>query len=289
MRSSLKTKVAAPPDEPISLEPPVERLLASPAPRFGGRNPAIAGKGRRLWPAIGAVVLVGAVWQWLSHSDLIAPYLLPTPHKVLDSWLRLLETGRLWHHVSATLAEAVLGFLVAFIIGVGLAYFIARSEWLSWLLAPFIAGTQAMPMIALAPVLVMWFGLGLSSKVIICALIVFFPILVNTVVGLRGIDREMLDAAYNQGANGRQTFWYVEIPLALRTLLGGIRMGLTLSLTGAIVGEFVASDAGLGFLMLLSRTTYDSAMLFASSLTMTGLAIFCYMAIGFVEMVLIDW
>lgn len=243
----------------------------------------------RLWPALGVIVLVGVVWQWLSHSGLVAPYLLPTPHKVFNSWLHLANNGTLWKHVGATIQEAVLGFALAFVVSVGLGYYVSRSELLAWLLAPLIAGTQAMPMIALAPVLVMWFGLGLSSKVIICALIVFFPILVNTVVGLRTVDPDMLDAARNQGANGWQTFYHVEVPLSLRTILGGVRMGLTLSLTGAVVGEFVASDSGLGFLMMLSRTSYDSSMLFAGALTMAGLAILCYLFIASLEHFLIDW
>lgn len=185
----------------------------------------------RLWPALGVIGLVGVVWQGLSHSGLVAPYLLPTPHKVLNSWLHLADTGTLWKHVGATVQEAVLGFALAFVVSVGLGYYVSRSG----LLAQLIAGTQAMPMIALAPVLVMWFGLGLSSKVIICALIVFFPILVNTVVGLKSVDPDMLDAARNQGANGWQTFYHIEVPLSLRTILGGVRMGLTLSLTGAVV------------------------------------------------------
>jgi NitT/TauT family transport system permease protein len=267
--------------------PEVDKELSASAPRFA--VPYRGNRRVRLIPALFALVLAGLAWQLLSQSGLVAAYLLPSPQKVFNSWLHLLNTGTLWKHVSATLMEALLGFLAAFVVSVSLGYFIARSAWLSWLLAPFIAATQAMPMIALAPILVMWFGLGLSSKIIICGLIVFFPILVNTVIGLRNIDREMLDAACNQGANAWQSFCYIEVPLALRTLLGGIRMGLTLSLTGAIVGEFVASDSGLGFLMMLSRVSYDSSMLFASSLTMAGLAVICYLLIGFLEHILIDW
>ena len=144
-------------------------------------------------------------------------------------------------------------------------------------------------MIALAPLLVMWFGLGLSSKVIICALIVFFPIVVNTTVGLRSIERGLVDAARSLGANTVQCLWHVEIPLALRPLLGGVRMGLTLAMTGAMVGEFVASDAGLGFLMILSRTNFDASMVFAASLTMAAISTLLYKTIGWLEYTLIDW
>ena len=117
----------------------------------------------------------------------------------------------------------------------------------------------------------------------------FFPILVNTTVGLRSIDREMIDAARSLGAGAWQSLWYVEVPLALRPLLGGVRMGLTLAMTGAIVGEFVASDAGLGFLMILSRTNFDASMVFAASLTMAAISTLLYKSVGWLERALIDW
>jgi NitT/TauT family transport system permease protein len=112
---------------------------------------------------------------------------------------------------------------------------------------------------------------------------------VNTTVGLRSIEPEMLDAARTLGAGRWQSLWHVEIPLALRPLLGGIRMGLTLAMTGAIVGEFVASDAGLGFLMILSRTNFDAAMVFAASLTLAAISTVLYKLVGWLEYALIDW
>ena len=238
-------------------------------------------------PTVLALAAGLGIWQWL--TSFVPAYMLPEPARVGATWLRLLLNGSLAHHVSTTLSEALLGFAVAFVVGIGLAYPLARSQTLSSLMAPFIAATQATPMIALAPLLVVWFGLGLSSKVIICALIVFFPILVNTVVGLRSIDHEMLDAAKTLGAGALQTLWYVEVPLALRTLLGGVRMGLTLAMTGAVVGEFVAADSGLGFLMVLARTNFDPAVLFAAAITMAALSIVAYTGIGWLERRLIDW
>lgn len=240
-------------------------------------------------PTLLALGVALAVWQLLADRAVLPPYVLPLPGKVLAAWLQLMSNGALWRHVSATLTEALLGFFIAFVCGAALAYPLARSEPLSRVAAPFIATTQAMPMIALAPILVMWFGLGLTSKLIICALIVFFPILVSTMVGLRSIDREMLEAARSLGASAWQTLWYVETPLALRPVLGGVRLGLTLAMTGAIVGEFVASDAGLGFLMVLSRTNFDAPMVFAAALTMSAISTLLYKAVGWLDQVLIDW
>jgi len=236
-----------------------------------------------------AVALGAALWDALSTSHAVPAYMLPPPVSVAKDWWALAQNGVLWHHVAATLQEALLGFALAFVAGVTLAYPLAKSRIVASVLSPYVAGTQAMPILALAPLLVVWFGLGLFSKVLICALIVFFPILVNTSVGLRSVDRTVVEAAQTEGANPLQILLHVETPLALRTILGGVKMGLTLSMTGAIVAEFVAADAGLGYLMTLARSEYDSSLLFAASLTMAGLAVIGYLAINVLERMLIDW
>ncbi|HET8629830.1 MAG TPA: ABC transporter permease [Thermomicrobiales bacterium] len=243
----------------------------------------------RRWIWVLGVLAGLAVWQVLWQTRAVPEYMLPAPAAVAAKWLTLWRAGILWHHIAATLKEALLGFAVAFVIGVGLGYPLARSDALAGVLAPYVAATQAMPVIAFAPLLVVWFGLGLLPKVIICALIVFFPILVNTMAGLRSIDRSLTEAAYSMGANGWQTLWHVEIPLALRTLLAGIKMGLTLAMTGAVVGEFVAADAGLGYLMNLGRTAYDAPEVFAAALTMAGVAILGYAGVSLLERLIITW
>jgi putative riboflavin transport system permease protein len=240
-------------------------------------------------PSAIAILVALGIWQVVSAQAWLPAYVLPTPARVLAAWLQLLTNGALLRHVSATLSEALIGFGAALVAGSALAYPLAHSETLSRLTSPFVATTQALPMIALAPLLVMWFGLGLTSKVIICALIVFFPILVSTIVGLRSIEREMLEAARSLGASRWQMLWHVELPLALRPVLGGVRLGLTLAMTGAIVGEFVASDAGLGYLMVLSRTNFDAAMVFAAALTLAALSTLVYKAVGWIEVSVIDW
>lgn len=256
-----------------------------------GRSPRGFGRARR-WPALPslvAIVLGLGVWQVVAELSLVPTYILPAPSKVLVAWLQLIVTGALWRHLGATLSEALLGFAIALVSGTACAYPLARSEFLSRLASPFVAATQAMPMIALAPMLVMWFGIGLMSKVLICALIVFFPILVSTVVGLRGIDQELIDSARGMGADGWSLVRMIEVPLALRSVLGGVRLGLTLALTGAVVGEFVAADAGLGFLMVLARTNFDPAVVFATALTMVGVSTLFYKSVGWLELLVLDW
>lgn len=238
---------------------------------------------------IAAIVSGVLLWQLLVNLHAFAPYLLPAPADVLGTWWQLAGDGVLWRHVSVTLTEALLGFVLALLAGAPLGYLLARSSAFFGLLSPYVAATQAMPIIALAPLLVVWLGLGLLPKVVISALVVFFPITVNVAVGLRTIDRSIWEAARSEGASTWQSLYHVELPLAARTVLGGVRMALTLSLTGAIVAEFVSSDAGLGYLMTLARSEYDAPLLFAASLTMIALAVAGYLLTTLLEHVLIDW
>lgn len=221
--------------------------------------------------------------------QVVPAYMLPSPASVGEKWWILYRNGTLWHHTSVTLKEALLGFGVAFVVGVGLGYPLARFATFDALVGPYVAVSQAMPVIAFAPLLVVWFGLGLLPKVIICALIVFFPILINTVVGLRSIDPTLIEAAWSMGANNWQTLGYVEIPLMLRPLLGGIKMGLTLSMTGAMVAEFVSSSAGLGYMMMLGRTAYDIPMVFVAALMMALVATIGFVGVSVLERVLVTW
>jgi NitT/TauT family transport system permease protein len=277
---------ASPPGVPARL--PADQAQGNPPPAAPGGSRQVS---RLLLPGVvlGGAVAGGLAWQAIATAGVVPAYVLPAPGAVAARWLALYNNGLLWHHASTTLLEGLLGFALAFVIGVGLGYPLARSRVLAGVLAPYVAASQAVPVIALAPLLVLWFGLGLLPKVLICALIVFFPILVNTAVGLRSIDRSLIEAAHSMGANAAQTLWYVEIPLALRTLLGGVKMGLTLAMTGAVVGEFVAANAGLGYLMTLARSNYDSPMLYAALLTLAALAVLGYAAVTALENLLIDW
>jgi NitT/TauT family transport system permease protein len=229
------------------------------------------------------------VWEVLSRKHVVADYSLPSPHAVWTEWWALSKRGILWHHVYATLRVALLGWALAFVIALGVAYPLAKSPLFASILAPYIAATQAMPILALAPLLIVWFGLGLFSKTLICTVIVFFPMLVTFSVGLRNVDRTLVDAAATEGAGRWKTLRHIELPLATRTILAGVRMGLTLSMTGAIVSEFVAASAGLGYMMELGRNQYDSSLVFAAALTLVALAVIGYVFVGLLERVLIDW
>jgi NitT/TauT family transport system permease protein len=253
-------------------------------------EPPAATPARRIWrvPSGVSAILIGLL-LWAGLAWLYPPTLLPGPGAVAGRLWDLAVRGVLWPHVATTLTEATLGFLLAAGLGLALGYFVAGSPRLEGWLAPYIAGTQAVPIVAIAPLMVLWFGLDLLPKVLTCAIIVFFPILVNTVIGLRAVDRDLITAAESFGAGRWQLLWYVQAPLALHTLLGGLRLGLTLSLTGAVVGEFIASNAGLGYLLTAGRTNYETTLVFAALATLAALAIAGYVAVGLLEHKLIDW
>ena len=157
------------------------------------------------------------------------------------------------------------------------------------LISPYLVASQAIPVVAIAPLLVIWFGPGLFSKVLVCALIVFFPVLVNTVVGLRAVPQNLRDLMGALRATPAQTLRYLEVPAALPVLLGGLRIGATLSVIGAVVGEFVGSDRGLGFLVNVARGQYDTAMVFVAVITLIVLALALYGVVVLVEKKLLKW
>jgi NitT/TauT family transport system permease protein len=156
-------------------------------------------------------------------------------------------------------------------------------------LSPYIVASQSVPIVAIAPLLVIWFGPGLFSKVLICALIVFFPVLVNTIVGLRSVPEELHDLMRSLQATRLQTIRFLEIPAALPVFLGGLRIGATLSVIGAVVGEFVGSDRGLGFLINIGRGQYDTALVFVAVFSLIVLALSLYGLVLLIETRLLSW
>jgi NitT/TauT family transport system permease protein len=251
------------------------------------------GKGRRLGAnlAVGLVLLalLVGVWWLVVILGNYPPYILPTPLDVADRLWSMLLDGSLIGHFGVTVLEAGLGFLLALVLGIGIGYPLAHSHLLERLVSPYIAISQGLPVVAIAPLLIIWIRDDLTRKVVIVALIVFFPILVNTIVGLRSIDRSMYEVAKISGANGFQTIRYVELPLSLRPLLAGIKLGLTLAITGAVIGELIAPRSGLGFLLVLGQNLFDTTLIFVGLVSLAFLAVVVYMGVTFLERALIKW
>ncbi len=219
---------------------------------------------------LGAVIL--ALWWQGTARGGVPAYLLPAPSAVMRRLRTMLFGGEIWPYLGTTLLEAFGGCLIGVIIALPLAALIHRSKWIAAASQPFLGATQAIPAIALAPLLVLWIGYGLVAIVTLCALMVFFPILVATVVGLRHVDQNVLDAARIDGASSWEMLWHVEAPLALPSVLGGLRNGFTLSVTGAVVGEMVMGGHGLGMVLTVQRDSVDTAGMFASLLILCAIA-----------------
>lgn len=233
--------------------------------------------------------LLLGLWQLLALLAVYPEYILPAPATVAERFGETAASGALWRHTQTTLLEALLGFGLALAVAGALCYPIAHSRLVSALLSPVLAATQAVPLVAIAPLLVIWFGFGLLPKIITCALIVFFPLLLNAVTGLKNVEKSLKEAAAVFGATRWQTFWFVELPLALPSLLTGLKIGFTISITGAVVGEFVSAEAGLGYLLNLGRGQFDTALVFVALLTLTAIALAAYGLVVWLEKRLLDW
>jgi NitT/TauT family transport system permease protein len=243
------------------------------------------------WFLPASLLLALLVWQgliWLGGSSLPA-YILPPPLRVLERFGQELADGTLLYNTAATLLEVLLGLLLGSSLATVIGYGLAKSHALERLLSPYLIASQAIPVVAIAPLLVIWFGPGLFSKVLICAMIVFFPVLVNTVVGLRAVSQNLRDLMRALDATPAQTLRYLEIPAALPVLLAGLRVGATLSVIGAVVGEFIGSNRGLGFLVSVARGQYDTTLVFVAIITLVALALMLYGAVVLVEKKMLKW
>lgn len=229
------------------------------------------------------------LWAFLAGVNWQPDYILPDPGQVaLRFWQAILD-GTLPRHAAATLVEVLLGLAAGSFCATLLGYAIARSRALERILSPYLVASQAIPIVAIAPLLVIWFGSGLFSKVLICALIVFFPILVNTAVGLRAVPLNLRDLMRSLGATRLQILRHLEIPAALPIFLGGLRVGATLSVIGAVVGEFVAATRGLGFLINVARGQFDTPLVYAAVLALIGMALTLYALVLLAERYLLRW
>ena len=239
--------------------------------------------------ALGSLFFALLGWQLAVYFTDLPAFILPSPADVGIRFARSLSDGSLLRHTSVTLIEVLLGLLMGTAAATGLGYLLAKSPLFERLLSPYLVASQAVPVVAIAPLLIIWFGPGIFSKVLICALIVFFPVLVNTIVGVRAVPSALRDLMHSLRASRWQTLRYLEIPAALPVFLGGLRIGAALSVIGAVVGEFVGADRGLGFLINVGRGQYDTALVFVAIFALIGLALTLYGIIAWLENHLLKW
>lgn len=237
---------------------------------------------RHLLLLVTPALILGA-WYIVAENQWVQPFLLPHPFVVAERFQAVAADGTLWRHTRVTLEAVLIGLSIGAAVGVFLGYWIAKVAVLETLISPVVVVFQATPIVAYAPLLVIWFGSGIQSKIITCVLIVFFPILLNTVTGVRGVPRDLRDLMRVSNATRWQTFRKLEVPAALPVLLTGLKTGATLAVIGAVVGEFIAANAGLGFLLNTARQRYDTPLVFVAAIALALMAGLLYIAVTLLE------
>ncbi len=243
---------------------------------------------RRLSPLMTILFLL-LLWQWLSDRELVSPILVPPPADVYAAFAAALDDGSLVKHTLVTLGEMLYGLLLGVAIGLVLGYAIAKAPLLEYILSPIIVAFQSTPIVAYAPLLIIWFGTGPTSKIVTTAVIVFFPSLVNAIVGIRSVSPRLRDLMTSLNAGPWRAFRLLELPSALPVILAGLKTSTTLAVIGAVVGEFVSAGSGLGYLVTTARYQFDTPLVIVSVLTMTAIALSLYSLVAYVEWRSLAW
>ena len=239
---------------------------------------------------LGAGVLAGVLLAWKALVVIAGypPYILPPPESVGSRFVSAWAGGTIAPHALRTLVEVLIGFGVGAGLGLVAGYGLARLPLAERVLSPYLVAAQAIPILAIAPLLALWFGPGLLAKVVICALIVFFPVAISTMVGIRAVDAGLLELARSLRATRRQIVLTLEVPAALPAIFGGLRVGVTLAVVGAIVGEWAGADRGLGLLVNLAKgSLFDTPLMFATLLTIALLGVALYGLVVLAERLLV--
>lgn len=233
-------------------------------------------------------LLVG--WQLLVTLGGYARFILPAPLDVWQEFVKATADGRLPRHTLVTLSEIVPGALIGCSFAAVLGYILAKSPLVERLVGPYLVASQAIPIIAVAPLLTLWVPSTYWSRVLVAVLVVFFPVLVNVITGLRGVSAELYDLMHSLQASRWQIFRKLELPASLPILLGGLRVGVTLSVIGTLVGEFVQPRSlGLGFMLVTARYQFNTPLVFAILLTLGVLALSMYGVVYALERRLLYW
>jgi NitT/TauT family transport system permease protein len=235
------------------------------------------------------ITLIGLLifWQSATYIFNIPGYLLPPPSEIA------VDIARNWklliNHAGVTTIEVIVGFVLSVFIGVPLAALFTYSSAFERAIYPLIVGSNTVPKVALAPLLLAWFGFGLVPKILIVVLVAFFPIVINSVVGLKSLTPQMLYLARSMGASAPQVFWLFRMPNALPNIFAGLKVASVLSVIGAVVAEFVGSDSGLGYAMMIATSDLNIARQFAAILLLSVIGVVFFWFIGFIEHLSIPW
>lgn len=241
---------------------------------------------RLIYPLIGLCVIV-VLWQGYVDLAHVSKIVLPSPMDILRaSWQR---HDLLFRETVPTALESIYGFALAIVIGIPLAVCVTNSRVLNLALYPILIATQSVPKVAVAPIILVWFGLGMQSKLAIAFLVAFFPIVVDTATGLQATPAGLMELARSLRASRWQIFWKVQFPAALPFIFSGAKIAVTLAVIGAVIGEFVGSINGLGNLLLSANSQLDGPLAWAALVWLSVLGIVLFLGVVLAERILMPW
>jgi NitT/TauT family transport system permease protein len=236
-----------------------------------------------------SIVVLVAIWKLVIAVFDVSPFVLPQPEDVLGGVRDLVSSNGFWSDVRTTLEETLVGFTIALVLGVGLGTVLGRIAWLEQAMRPVIVASQVVPKVALIPLFIIWFGFGITSKIIIVALLSFFPILLNVILGVRSVDTGHRDVMRSLNAGRWQTFRRLEYPSTLPYVLAGMEVGIVFAVVGAVVGEYLGGDQGLGYRIVTSLNNLEAETLFAVILVLTFFGFLLYLGVVVLKRFLIPW
>lgn len=241
---------------------------------------------RWMWPLL-LLIALGFAWEIAVRVNDTPRWMLPPPSAIFasfrDDWRMLLD------HTRVTLVEVLLGFALAFVAGIGTGIAIDSSRIIERTIYPLLIASQTIPMVVLAPLMLIWFGYGLLPKVLIAALVAFFPLAVNTVDGLRSGDREILALLRSMGASRWQRFRLAKVPAALPSIFSGARIAVAFGVIGAVFGELVGAKEGLGYFMTRQAAQFETARVFAAIFILAFMGVALFTLVALLERVLLPW
>jgi NitT/TauT family transport system permease protein len=238
-------------------------------------------------PVLTVVFILG--WKGYVEWFDVSPFILPPPEAVVVGVVNLLQEELILRHIWVTLMETLLGFFFASVIGIALGMTLGKIPWLERALNPFIVATQVVPKIALVPLFIVWFGFGITSKVVIAAVLAFFPILTNTLLGIKSLDAGHRDVVASLNASRWDSFWALDLPSSLPYILTGMEVGIVLATIGAVVGEYLGGNEGLGHLAVATMAAFEVDALFGVIVLLTVLGFGLYISVVALRKILTPW
>lgn len=242
----------------------------------------------RTWPyPIGTIFIIIFLWHFAVIFFNIPEYLIPAPLSVgeyiFQKWNFLLR------HSWVTTYETLAGFFLSILVGIPLAITLVWSKVLDRSIMPILVVSQTFPKVAIAPLLIIWFGLGLLPKVLVSFIIAFFPVVISGVTGMRSVEAEMLELIHSMRASSLQVFWKMRLPYALPHLFSGFKVAITFAIVGAVIGEWVGADKGLGYMLLWANANLDTVLLFSILASLTVIGVVLYYSVVMIERLIIPW